>query len=420
VASYPVTITTLVDFGNSPTFPVGTNVFTLDDATKGRLDYNYLGTGSSNIVDVSSQVALIQISGGYALQQDQFQSNNGIIRIYDPNGWWNPQNVSSPYYGYLTPNKKITVQTTYSGTTRPLFAGYINAYQYSFPTTMSVGYVDLQVADAFRLFSMSSISTITGGTSGQTTGQRINTILDNLSFPTSLRNIDTGDNLVQADPATQRTALNAMKNVEYAEQGAFFIESNGYATFKSRSNVIKTNGAAPITYFSNDGTAIVYSGVTFAHDDKLVVNQASTTNIGGTAQNVSDAASIAKYFPHTVQQTNVVGYSDADALNVSRIYVATRKDPTIRIDQISLDLTTPNYDAGITAALTLDYFSTVNIKNVQSNGSTIVKTLQVMGSNYKITPNTFDISFTTSEPIVDGFILSSSLYGVLDTSTLGW
>jgi len=183
---YPVTVTTLIDFGNSPTFPISATAFTLDNATYGRLDYNYLGSGSSNIVDVSSSVALIQISGGYALQQDQFQSNNGLVRIYDPNGWWNPQNISSPYYGYLTPNKKITVQTTYSGTTRPLFAGYINAYQYSFPTTMSVGYVDLQVADAFRLFAMSSISTITGGTSGQTTGQRINTILDNLSFPSGV------------------------------------------------------------------------------------------------------------------------------------------------------------------------------------------------------------------------------------------
>jgi len=420
MASYPVTVTTLIDFGNSPTFPVTATPFTLDNATYGRLDYNYLGSGSSNVVDVSSSVALIQISGGYQLQQDQFQSNNGLVRIYDPNGWWNPQNTASPYYGYLTPNKKINIQTTYKGTTRPFFAGYINAYQYSFPTTMSVGFVDLQVADAFRLFTMSSISTITGGTAGQTTGQRINTILDNLSFPTSLRNIDTGDNLVQADPGTPRTALNAMKNVEFAEQGAFFMESNGYATFKSRTNVTKTNGAAPVTYFSNDGTGIVYSGITFAHDDKLIVNQCSVTNIGGTAQNFSSAASIAQYFPHTVQQTNVVGYSDSDALNVARIYVQTRKDTTIRIDQISLDLTTPNYDAGITAALTLDYFSTVDIKNVQSNGSTIEKILQVMGSNYKITPNTFDISFTTSEPIVDGFILDSSLYGVLDISTLGW
>ena len=417
---YPITIQTLIDFGNSPTFPIGTNVFTLNDATKGRLDFNYLGSGSSNIVDVSSQVTLIDISGGYQLQQDQFQINKGTVRVYDPNGWWNPQNTSSPYYGYLSPNKKINIQTIYGGVTRPFFAGYINAYNYSFPTTMSFGYVDLDVSDAFRLFNMAQINTITGGTSGQTTGQRINTILDNIQFPSGLRNIDTGDNLVQADPNTSRTALNAMKNVEYAEQGAFYMESNGYATFKSRTNVTKTNGAAPITYFANDGTGINYAGITFAHDDKLVVNSTTTTNIGGTAQNYTDSASVTKYFPHSVQQTNVVGYSDSDAANVSKIYVQTRKDTTIRIDQISLDLTTPNYDAGITAALTLDYFNTVNIKNVQSNGSVIVKTLQVMGSNYKITPNTFDISFTTSSPIVAGFILDSSLYGVLDTSTLGW
>jgi hypothetical protein len=419
MALFPVTVETYVDLGNSPTFPFFPTPFTLDDSTYGRLDFNYLAAGTSNIVNVSSQVALIQISGGYQLQQDQFQANNGIVRIYDPNGWWNPQNTASPYYGYLTPNKKIQIQTLLSGVRRPLFFGYINAYNYSFPTTMSVGYVDLQVSDAFRLFAMSSISTITGGTAGQTTGQRINTILDNLSFPPSLRNIDTGDNLVQADPGTQRTALNAIKNVEYAEQGAFYMSSSGYATFKSRTNVTKTNGAADITYFSNDGTAIPYENITFAHDDKLVVNQCSTTNIGGTAQIASDAASIARYFPHTVQQTNVVGYSNADALNISRIYVATRKDTTIRIDQISLNVTGGDYFTKL-AGVSLDIFSTVNIKNVQSNGSTITKTLQVMGSNYKITPNQFDISFTTSEPIVDGFILDSSLYGVLDTSTLGW
>ena len=368
--SYPVTVQTLVDFGNSPTFPTGTNVFTLNDATKGRLDYNYLGSGSSFIVDISSSVTLIDISGGYQLQQDQFQVNKGTVRVYDPNGWWNPQNTSSPYYGYLTPNKKINIQTIYGGVTRPFFAGYINAYNYAFPTTMSFGYVDLDVADGFRLFNMATISTVTGATAGQTTGQRINTILDNLQFPSGLRNIDTGDNLVQADPATQRTALNAMKNVEFAEMGAFYMESNGYATFKSRTNVTKTNGSAPITYFANDGSGITYAGITFAHDDKLIVNQCTVTNVSGTAQSYSDSASIATYFPHTVQQNSVVGYSDSDAANVAKIYVQTRKATTIRIDQISLDLTTPNYDAGILAALTLDYFNTVNIKNVQSNGST--------------------------------------------------
>jgi len=418
--TYPITITVLVDLGNSPAFPTGTNVMTLDNATKGRLDYNYLGSGASNIVDVSSQVLQIKIGGGYNLFQDQFEANQGTVRIYDPNGWWNPQNTASPYYGFLSVNKKITISATYAGNTYTQFSGYINAYQYSFPTTMSFGYVDLVVCDAFRLLNMANITTVSGTSSGQTTGQRINSILDAVSFPSNLRAIDTGDNTVQADPGTLRSSLSAMKNVEFVEQGAFYVDAFGYVTFKSRSNVMKTNDAAPITYFSNDGTGIQYSGITFAHDDKLIVNTASMTNIGGTAQSYQDNDSVYKYFPHSVNQTNLVGINDAQAANIAKVYVQTRKDTTIRIDAITQDLTTPNYASGIVAALTLDYFSTVDIKNVQSNGSTIEKTLQVMGSNYTITPNTFDITFTTSEPIVDCFILDSTLYGILDSSVLAW
>lgn len=418
--TYPITITVLVDLGNSPAFPTGTNVMTLDNATKGRLDYNYLGSGASNIVDVSSQVLQIKIGGGYNLFQDQFEANQGTVRIYDPNGWWNPQNTASPYYGFLSVNKKITVSATYAGNTYTQFSGYINAYQYSFPTTMSFGYVDLVVCDAFRLLNMANITTVSGTSSGQTTGQRINSILDAVSFPSNLRAIDTGDNTVQADPGTLRSSLSAMKNVEFVEQGAFYVDAFGYVTFKSRTNVMKTNDAAPITYFSNDGTGIQYSGITFAHDDKLIVNTASMTNIGGTAQSYQDNDSVYKYFPHSVNQTNLVGINDAQAANIAKVYVQTRKDTTIRIDAISQDLTTPDYASGIVAALTLDYFSTVDIKNVQSNGSTIEKTLQVMGSNYTITPNTFDITFTTSEPIVDGYILNSTLYGILDSSVLAW
>ena len=139
---------------------------------------------------------------------------------------------------------------------------------------------------------------------------------------------------------------------------------------------------------------------------------------GGTAQTYTDAVSTATYFPHTVTASSLVGINDAQALATAKLYVQTRADTTIRIDNITQDLTTPNYGAGILAALTLDYFNTVKIKNVQSNGSTITKTLQVMGSNYTVTPNTYDITFTTSEPIVDGFVLNSITSGILDTSIL--
>lgn len=415
---YPITISVLIDLGSSPTFPVSGTPFTLDNATYGRLNYNYLSSGTSNIVDVSSQVLKIQIGGGYNLLQDQFEPNQGYVRIYDPTGAWNPQNVNSPYYGFLQVNKKIRIAAIYGGNTYNQFSGYINAYNYSFPTDLSFGYVDLQVCDAFRLLNLANIATVTGTSAGQTTGARINALLDNVNFPTTLRQIDTGDYTVQADPGTTRTLLAACKNVEAVEQGAFYADGDGNIVFKSRTNVIKTGGSAPITYFSNDGTAITYSGITFAHDDKLIVNQATVTPVGGAAQTYTDTASVSQYFPHSVNLYNLVAATNAAALDIARVYVQTRKDTTIRIDALSQDLTTPNYAAGITAALTLDYFSTVNIKNVQSNGSTITKTLQIMGSNYTITPNSYDITFTTSESIVDGFVLNSVTEGILDTSIL--
>jgi hypothetical protein len=86
---------------------------------------------------------------------------------------------------------------------------------------------------------------------------------------------------------------------------------------------------------------------------------------------------------------------------------------------MTLDLSDPAMvSAGIIAALSLDYFNTVQITNygqTTSTGgtSTITKTLQVMGSNHEITPNTWKATFTTSEPINASFIIGSSIYGVI-------
>ncbi len=65
---------------------------------------------------------------------------------------------------------------------------------------------------------MANVSTVADATAGQTTGTRITKILDQVSFPTSMRITDTGSTTVQADPGTARTALAALKAAEFAEQ----------------------------------------------------------------------------------------------------------------------------------------------------------------------------------------------------------
>ena len=408
--SYPVTVGVQFDFSNGPVFGIS---FTVGDPDNGILGVNVLADSASDVVNISSQVGKISIRRGYNLLQDQFQAGTASIRVYDPNGDWNPQNPASPYFGKLVPLRKMRV----TGDGIYLFSGYTTGYNYTYPKDQDIGFVDIECSDAFRLFNMANITTVTGSSAGQTTGARIDDILDTVSWPASMRDINTGDSTVQADPATARTSLNAIKNVEFSEQGAFYVSPGGNAVFDERSFIISKSGQNPTT-FANDGSGIGYKNIVFAFDDKLIINQSSITRTGGTAQTATNAASIDKYFPHSVNYSDLVVQTDAEALNIARTYVATRAETTIRIDALTLDLNTPSYTAGINAALNLDFFDTMAITNVAQDGTTIQKTLQCMGIQHEITPNSWNTTFTTSEPIVDGFIIGSSLYGIIGTSVM--
>ena len=406
-----ITVGVTFDFSDGATFGYP---LIIGDPTNGQLGKGFLGTAIPQIVDISNQVGKISIKGGYDLFQDQFQAGTATIRVYDPTGAWNPTNPSSPYYPNLTPLRKMRVSATYNGNIYYLISGYVTAYNYTYPKDQVIAYCDIDIVDGFRLFQLANITTVPGATAGQTTGTRINKILDDVSWPNGLRQVmdNATETICQADPGTSRTALQALKMVEFTEQGAFYMDGGGDAVFKSRRYIMGTSGQNPI-YFSNDGTGINYANIVFKLDDKLIINDAMITNIGGTPQEAANNDSIATYFPHSRSQNNVLATTDSDALNIAKNYVATRAFTTIRIDAMTLDLSTPNYAAGIQAALNLDYFNTLNIKNVGQNGTVIQKTLQCVGMAYEITPNTFTATFTTSEPIVGSFILNSSIYGVI-------
>ncbi len=210
--------------------------------------------------------------------------------------------------------------------------------------------------------------------------------------------------------------MQALKNVETSEQGAFFINPEGNAVFKNRSNVISSASATPIAF--NQTTGIPYRNLVFAFDDKLIVNKSTVTRVGGTGQTYTDVDSVAEYFPHVVNFSDLVIQTDADAANIAAIYVATRSSTTIRIDSMIVDLYDPNVPSA--TMLDLDYFDNVVITNIQPDGSTITKNLQIQGVIWEITPNSWTGNFTTLEPIVDGFILSNSTYGVIGEDILSY
>ena len=411
----PAQISVSFDFSSGATFGYP---FTIGDTKYGVLGTGQLASSSvpEPIVDLTDSVYQISIKRGRNIMRDTYEAGTCTVRVLDPNSYFNPQNVNSPYYGYLTPLRKLRVSATYNGIGYFLFSGYTTTYNYSYPTNQDTGYVDIECADAFRLMQLANVTTVATTPAGQDTGTRIGKILDSVQWPNSMRALDTGATTCVADPATARTSLDALKNAEFSEQGAFYMRADGTAVFKSRPNVIKAYGQTPIAFNQTGG--IPYRNLVFAFDDKLIVNSAGMTNVGGTQQVAENATSIAKYFPHASNQSNLVCQTDSDALNIARVYVATRQETTIRIDAMTVDLQDPSVPTA--TMLNLDYFSNLAITNIQPDGSTIAKTLQCQGLAWDITPNKMIVTVTTLEPIVDGFIIGSSVSGIIGVSTMAY
>ena len=411
----PAQINVSLNFSSGATFG---NPFTIGDPINGVLGVGILSdsTAPALVIDVTDVTRSIQIKRGRNILRDTYEAGSATVRIFDPTGRFNPQNSSSDLFGQLTPLRKLRISANYLGSSYYLFSGYTTTYTYSYDQSENVSYVDITAVDGFRLFNLANITTVTGAANGDDTGERIGKILDTVSFPNGMRDVDTGDSLTQADPGTTRTALQAIVNAEFSEQGAFYMDAEGQAVFKNRTNTIASAGGTPIEF--NQTGDIPYKNLKFAFDDKLIINQATITRISGVAQFAEDAGSVATYFPHSVNYENLVVQTDTDANNIARIYVATRSDTTIRIDEMTLDLLDPNVPTG--TILGIDYFQNVDISNIQPDGSTITKNLQVQGLAWDITPTRMLCTMVTLEPITDGFILSSPTYGVLGEDILSY
>jgi hypothetical protein len=389
----------------------------------GVLGVNVLADSAVVTADVSSEVQAVSIQRGRNANADQFQAGTASIRIADINGDFNPENLSSPYAGLLLPLRKVTITATNNNTglVYPLFAGYITSYNFTQAQVVGeVSYTTLTAVDGFRLLNMGTVSTVTGATAGQLSGARVTKILDAVAWPNSMRDIDTGQTTLQVDPGTTRTALNALQTVETSEYGAVYMDPSGNVVFQDRALTSSSIAGTP-TVLADDGTGLEYANVRWVLDDSLVYNKASITATGLATQTALNQDSIDKYFLHSYNKGDLLMQTTAEALNYAQAYVASRQETTVRCDSVTLlDLNTPGYDAGIVAALELDYFDPITVKSTQPGSSTLNKTLQIFGVSYNITSTRWSTTFVTLEPIIESFIIDNVNYGQLGINVLSY
>lgn len=416
-----------IDFSNGASFGYP---LLLNDPNFGILDEAILGDAPADIVDITSQVMKVSTRRGRNRILSNFEAGTATVTLNDPDSDFSPDNTSSPYYGKLLPLRKIRIwadQDRGDGVIQRyyVFSGYITSYDTGFyQGVTSTSTVTLQCVDGFRLLYNVSTDTapVPGCTAGQLSGARINALLDYADWPGSLRNIDTGDSTMQADPGGNRSILQALQTIEQSEFGAFYIQPSGVARFLDRTDVSELADVGTRIFSDipvGTSTVLPYVNLDLAYDDQLILNDVTVTRLGGTPQTIIDQDSVDIYFYKSGQRSDILVQTDSEAQDQARTLVATRKDAELRIDSMTLTLNTEDNSLNV-AGLTTDIYRLVTIIKSMPGGSTIERELFVQGVQHDVTPQSWTTKFFTQEPIIQAFILDSQNQGVLDTNALSY
>ena len=160
--------------------------------------------------------------------------------------------------------------------------------------------------------------------SGDTTGTRVGRILDLVGWPAGERLIETGASTLGAAVNIEgNTALAHLLAVEQTEQGRFFIDGAGVATFFSRNHETSLTTQAEFA----DGEP---DGLEFDFSDANLCNDCVVTREGGVPQRAQDAASIAAYWRASAEISGVLYSTDNEARAMAQWRVLNYATPTMR------------------------------------------------------------------------------------------
>lgn len=388
--------------------------FTLDDATKGRLNNStYTLGGGGFFYDVTEYFKSFDVSRGKSRELDRFNAGTATITFNNVGRQFDPTYASSPFFGEIVPRRKIriSVDGLY------VYVGIINDWNLTYQPSGE----SLAMANAVDAFSVLAALTLTGGlTTPQLSGARVNAILDDplVSWPIQNRDIDTGNMFLGEDLIADGTnALTYLQQVETSEPGNFFVSKEGNIAFKQRNQAVT---GTPVV-FADDGSGIKYSDLQVTYGSELLYNEVNATSaITATQVTSSNATSQGEYGILSLNEDGLLINSDADLQTYADFLVSKYKDPEFRFEAISVNLRSKSDDVQ-SVLLGLEIADIVQIK-FTPNGITpaIVQYGQIVKIDHSVTLDKHMVNFGLATVDNLGFILDSDVFGRLDVNKLAW
>lgn len=408
------TLTVLMELG----FPV--NEFTLDSATLGVLDDDYLD-GTLLGDDVSALVKSISITRGRSDQLQQFTAGTCSIVLNNNDRRFDPINESSPYWNPLTnksgvtPRRKVTVKLG----TETIFQGRITDIDLSYATgkTTDLSDVVINSADDFVLLANTSTEAdLTPAT--ELSGARLTYLLNlpevNYSDPT---NIDTGTaTLGNYTIPANSNVLSYAQDIAQAEQGLFFIARDGTLTFTDRVSAAFASSVADFS--DDDGTGIKYQALSVLYGQEFLYNKVIATVQGGTPQVADDVASQTEYGISTLSLSDLLLSTDGAALTLAQDLLDLYKEPTYRFDNMVV-LVSAQSSGDRNTLNQLELGDTITVERNYQGGTpaTVTRFQTVERMTRLLTPNFHRLEVAMADAyILYPFTLDDTTFGVMDSN----
>jgi len=391
---------------------LGGPFFLLDDPVAGVLDNtDYLLAGTL-FYDVSEFVRQVSVKRGKSRQLDRFTAGVANIEFNNNTRVFDPEYVSSPYYGQIIPKRTVRVSTGGSA----VFYGVVDDWNLSYDLS-GLSTAGADCVDGFTQLAQGALSAHTA--ISQLTGARLNAVLDRseVAWPASFRDIDAGSELLQADAVDDGTnALEYLQLVNSSEPGSIFIGKDGSFVFKDRTVAPVSAGQV---IFADDGSGIKFSDVNVVYGSELLYNYVQVERLNGGTAIAQDADSISTYGQQALIQTGLLLDTDADAEALADYLVSIYSEPEYRFETLAVQLEALTSPEQI-KVLGLEINDVCQIKFTPNGvGSPINKYAVIIKIEHDMQPFQHRVIFGFETLDYASLVLDDLEFGILDVNQLG-
>jgi hypothetical protein len=392
---------------------LGGPFFTLDDPVQGVLDNTEFTLGGTLFYDVSQFLLGVQVNRGKSRELDRYNAGQSNVLLDNRARTFDPLYPSSPYAGQIVPHREIRIKSNGSA----VFYGVIDDWNLDYSPTGDNTATAIS-SDGFTLLATQSLSAHTA--TSQLTGARVNAVLDRpeVNWPIGSRIVDSGQAFLQADVVDEGiNALEYLQIIEKSEPGSVFIGKDGYFNFQQRTQDISSTA---VKTFADDGTGISFNNLQVVYGSEQLYNRIVVTRVNGTAQIVDDTDSQNQYGISSLDQDNLLLASDTDSLLLANFLLSRYSEPEYRFEALEIELANLN-TAQQNEVLSLELTDVVRVKFTPNGiGSAIDQYALITGIQHRTNSISHSVIIGLSTLDYANFILDDSVFGILDTSRLGF